>query len=207
MLDERKTRKQPHILTFEEQAKLLAVATPHLRCLIALLVDTGLRVNCEALTLAWKDVDFEKAQIVVRESKTIAGRRVIPLSESCSAELRRWRELTGPEFSAFVFSNPSNPAKPLLSIRKTWSTALKNAGLAPFPIYSLRATFASRLSAAGVPDGFVSQMLGHAGGLLQTYSKAVDEFRRDAIRKLEELRKTPASRPTSAEPTPTIRLN
>jgi hypothetical protein len=48
----------------------------------------------------------------------------------------------------------------------------------------------SRLSAAGVPDGFVSQMLGHAGSLLQTYSKAVDEYRREAIRRLEELRET-----------------
>jgi integrase len=207
MLDERKTRKQPHILTFEEQAKLMAVATPHLRCLIALLVDTGLRVNCEAIKLTWKDVDFEKAQVVVRESKTIAGRRIIPLSEFCKAELRRWRELTGPEYSMFVFPNPSNPAKALLSVRKTWLTALRNAELIPFPIYSLRATFASRLSAAGVPDGFVSQMLGHAGGLLQTYSKAVDEFRRDAIRKLEELKKVRTSCPTSTEPSPTTHPN
>ena len=108
MLDERKTRKQPHILTFEEQAKLLAVATPHLRCLIALLVDTGLRVNCEATKITWKDVDFEKSQIVIRESKTMAGRRVVPLSEFCKAELLRWRGLTGAPFSAFVFPNFSD---------------------------------------------------------------------------------------------------
>jgi integrase len=207
MLDERKTRKQPHILTFEEQAKLLTVATPHLRCMIALLVETGLRVNCEAMKLTWKDVDFGEAQIEVRESKTMAGRRVIPLSEFCKAELGRWRKLTGPEFSEFVFPNPSNQAKALLSIRKTWSTALRNAGLAPFPIYSLRATFASRLSAAGVPDGFVSQMLGHEGGLLQTYSKAVDEFQRDAIRKLEKFRETNISCPTSEKLTPPIHPN
>src|SRR6266446_96199 len=60
---------------------------------------------------------------------------------------------------AVVLPNLSNPSKHLGSIRKTWSTALRNAQLTPFPIYSLRATFASRLSAAGVPDGFVSQML------------------------------------------------
>jgi hypothetical protein len=33
-------------------------------------------------------------------------------------------------------------------------------------------------------------MMGHAGGLLQTYSKAIVEYRRDAIRKLEELRQS-----------------
>ena len=49
----------------------MALATPLLRCLIALLVDTGLRINCEAMKLTWKDVDFEKSQLVVRESKTL----------------------------------------------------------------------------------------------------------------------------------------
>lgn len=33
-------------------------------------------------------------------------------------------------------------------------------------------------------------MMGHAGGLLQTYSKAIVEYRRDAIHKLEELRQS-----------------
>jgi len=46
------------------------------------------------------------------------------------------------------------------------------------------------LSAVGVPAGSVSQMLGHAGGLLPATDiwEAVDEYRRDAIRKLEQLR-------------------
>ena len=73
---------------------------------------------------------------------------------------------------------------------KVWASALKTAKIEYFRIYDLRATFASRLSAAGVPDVFVSQMMGHAGGLLQTYSKAITEYRREAIRKLEELRES-----------------
>jgi integrase len=60
-----------------------------------------------------------------------------------------------------------------------------------FPIYNLRATFASRLSAAGLPDNLVAGMLGHSNpSILQTYAKVVDEYRRDAIRKLESYRKT-----------------
>lgn len=38
----------------------------------------------------------------------------------------------------------------------------------------------------GVPQVFVEQLMGHAGGLAQTYAK-VDEFGRDAIGKLEAL--------------------
>ena len=41
----------------------------------------------------------------------------------------------------------------------------------------------------GVPDLFVAQMIGHSSpSILQTYSKAIDEYRRDAIRKLEQMR-------------------
>jgi len=42
------------------------------------------------------------------------------------------------------------------------------------------------MNAAGVPEVFVAQLLGHIGGLTQVYAKAIDEFRRDAIKKLEE---------------------
>ena len=56
-------------------------------------------------------------------------------------------------------------------------------------IYNLRHTYASRLSAAGVSDLFVAQMIGHSSpSILQKYSKAIDEYRRDAVRKLEDLR-------------------
>ena len=37
----------------------------------------------------------------------------------------------------------------------------------------------------------VAQMLGHSStGIVMTYAKAIDEGRRDAIRKLEEFRQT-----------------
>ena len=56
-------------------------------------------------------------------------------------------------------------------------------------LYNLRHSFASRLSAAGVSDLFVAQMIGHSTpSILQRYSKAIDEFRRDAVRKLENMR-------------------
>jgi hypothetical protein len=42
------------------------------------------------------------------------------------------------------------------------------------------------MNAAGVPEVFLEQLLGHAGGLTQIYAKTIDEFRRDAIKKLEE---------------------
>src|ERR1700676_372189 len=191
LLEELKHRRRPHILTWEEQNKLLAVATPHLRALIVLLTETGLRVNKESLSLRWEDVDFKNSQLMVHDSKTIAGRRTVPLSELCKAELHRWKKFLGSEYSRYVFPNLDKPGNHILCVRKTWATALRMAQLPYFPIYYLRATFASRLSAVGVPDTFVAQMLGHSTtSILPSYAKAVDEYRRDAIRKLDELRKS-----------------
>ena len=190
-LDERSCRRQPHILTFEDQEKLLSVAPPRLRVLIVLLTETGMRVNKEALSLKWCDVDLKEGVIYVRESKTPAGRRTVPLSELCKAELLRWKNLCGPEFSDFIFPSFANTRHPLQGGRKSWVSALKKAGIPYFPIYNLRHTFASRLNAAGASPITVAQMLGHAStGIVQTYARVLDDVRKDAIRKLEEWRQS-----------------
>lgn len=74
-------------------------------------------------------------------------------------------------------------------VRASWAKALQDAGIEYFWLYNLRHTFASRLSAAGVSDLFVAQMIGHSTpSILQKYSKAIDEYQSEAVRRLEELR-------------------
>lgn len=194
-LEERSQRRQPRILSFEEQVKLEAVASPQLRTLIVLLTETGLRVGREALRLTWDDVDLVEGLIHVRDSKTLAGRRIVPMSAHCKTTLQEWRRITGPAFSRFVFGNPKNPTIHLKSVRKTWTRALKLAKLPYFPIYNLRAAFASRLSATGASDNMVAGMLGHSSpSIVSTYAKVVDEFRRQAIQKVELLRNSSTRR-------------
>jgi integrase len=187
-LEERKERRRATILTPDEERRLLPACNPLLRALCVLLIETGLRIAREALVLKWTELDLEQGTVSVAQTKTLAGRRMIPLSDFCKKELLKWRNLTGPEYSPFVFPAPSDSSAHLMGVRRSWKTALKTAGIDFFPIYNLRATFASRLSAAGVPDVFVSQLMGHAGSLLGTYSKAIMDYRIDAIRKLEQLR-------------------
>jgi integrase len=125
-------------------------------------LETGLRSNREALVLKWDDIDFVSDIIRVLESKTAAGIRNVPLSAVCKSELLRWRSLVGPRFSPHVFPNMRNPKRPLKQIRGSWAKALKLANVNHFWIYNLRHTFASRLSAAGLPDLFIAQMMGHS---------------------------------------------
>jgi integrase len=181
--------RTPHIVTFEEEEKILAVAPPLIRALVVLILETGMRSHREALALTWEAIDFANDSIRVRESKTRAGIRNIPLSARCKAELLRWREMFGPEFSPFVFPKVRTPTQPLKDVRHSWEKTLKEAGVPRFVLYNLRHSYASRLSAAGVSDLFVAQMIGHSSpSILQTYAKAIDEYRRDAVRKLEEMR-------------------
>jgi integrase len=188
-LEERKQRRRPHILTFEEEDRVLAAAMPHVRVLTVLILETGMRSNREALALAWSDVDFVNDLIRVRDSKTKAGERTIPISARCKVELLRWRNVVGPEFSSYLFPQMHDPSKPMKNVRRSWARALKDAGLEYFWIYDLRHTLASRLTQAGVSPLFVAQIIGHSGtSILDTYVRAVDEYRRDAIHKLENLR-------------------
>jgi integrase len=189
MLEERKERRQPHILTFDEEEKLLSTAAEHVRVLAILILETGLRSGKEALPLKWADLDFLNESIRVRQSKTIAGQRIVPMSSRCIAELLRWQGVLGPNFSEYVFPKPGHPETHLRDVRAAWANALSVAGLEHFWIYDLRHTFASRVTQAGVSPIFVAQIMGHSNpSILQTYAKAIDEYKRSAISKLEALR-------------------
>jgi len=190
MLEERKERRQPHIWTVMEEQRLLAVAPDIIRVLVILILDTGLRSGREALALKWEDIDFSDDSIRIMQSKTAAGIRNVPMSNRCKAELLRWRKLLGPAFSEFVFANPQHPESPLKDVRRAWPKALKAAGLPTvWWIYDLRHTFASRLTEAGVSPIFTAQIMGHSSAnILQTYARAINEYKRSAISKLETYR-------------------
>src|SRR5579862_1064054 len=185
-LNERKERLQARPFTLDEERRLLAVANGYLRPLLVLLLDTGLRPNAEALPLKWRDVDFERGMIIVIASKTPAGLRTVPMTSRLKTELLRWKRLTGPKNSEFVFFYPRNPAKHLLQVPKTWARALKDAKVEKRRLYDCRSTFCSRMYAAGVQPVLIELLMGHAGsGLVHTYAKADDDFKRDAAAKLE----------------------
>lgn len=206
-LEERKQRRRPHILTYNEEDRLLAVASPHIRALAVLILETGMRSRREALSLLWNAVDFVNDVIHVRESKTIAGERTIPISARCKTELLRWRTLIDPEFSPYVFPNSQDPSKPMKDLRRSWANALKDAGLEYFGIYDLRHTLATRLTQAGVSPVFVAQIIGHSStSILSTYVRAIDEYRRDAIHKLEDLRHASAQKSHQIPPSDSIQL-
>jgi integrase len=103
--------------------------------------------------------------------------------------LRNWRNLVGPEYSEVVFPSFSNRRHALQGGRKAWASALKKAGIPFFPIYNLRHTFASRMTAAGVSPITIAQMLGHSSTrIVPRYAQVLDPNRLDAVKKMEAYR-------------------
>jgi integrase len=204
-LNESRDRRKPHILSWDEQKKLLAVASPRLRVLIVLGVETGMRTG-EMLKLQWNDINFLNDEIQVGRTKTPAGIRAVPISTQCKAELLRWRNLIGPRFSEWVFPSFTNRRHPLQrGGRKAWTNVLEKAGLPYFPILYLRHTFASRLTSAGVSPLTIAQMLGHSSTqIVPRYAQVLDQNRLDAMKKLEGLKKSANQEVASATADETV---
>lgn len=90
--------------------------------------------------------------------------------------------------SEYLFPSPSPRAKKpyVTSLRKIWEKTLRRAGIAYFPLYHLRHTFATRLSAGGVADHFVTQMLRQGdASVFKRYSQAKLAMMREALAKLD----------------------
>jgi integrase len=90
---------------------------------------------------------------------------------------------------------PVPKPKTLTNLRKAWAVTLKKAGLPHFALYEVRHTFATRLSAGGVADHVVTQMLRQGDAeVFKLYSHAKLGMMREALAKLDrQANKRPGS--------------
>ena len=71
------------------------------------------------------------------------------------------------------------------SIKRIWRTALRKAEISYFRIYDLRSTYATRLSAGGVADEWVVQLLRQGNSdVFKKYSQMKLAMKREALEKL-----------------------
>jgi len=91
--------------------------------------------------------------------------------------------ITGP--SPFLFPNDRNPSGHIGDLRTTWEKSLRRAKVPYFRIYDLRSTYATRLSAGGVADEWVTQMLRQSDAqVFKKYSQMKLQMKREALDKL-----------------------
>ena len=122
----------------------------------------------------------------------------MPMTDPAYAAFKDQFQIAGS--SEYLFPRiTERGSKPYLcNVKKAWRTTLRRAEVPYFSLYELRHTFATRLSAGGVADHFVTLMLrqGDAGVFMQQ-SQAKLNMTREALVKLD---RTANERPANSRP-------
>ena len=85
----------------------------------------------------------------------------------------------------WLFPCDRNPLGHQQNFGKVWSTTLRKAGVPYFRLYGLRSTYATRLSAGGVADEWVTQLLRQGDSMVfKKYSQMKLQMKREALQKM-----------------------
>ena len=138
-----------------------------------LKVMTGLRRG-EICGLKWSDIDFGASKLrvqrsvsvkkggglVIGETKTNTGTRVITMPPSVREVLQNRKQTAITEWVFPSFLNPLQPIHPAAAYRKL-KVILKHAELPLIRFHDLRHTFATHAMKGGVDAKTLSGILGH----------------------------------------------
>ena len=161
-------------LSDEDIQKLIGGTTNKLtRDLITFLIYTGCRKG-EALNLKWDDVDLNNDLIAIKGTKTKYD-RYMPISKPLKELLTAIEKKDG----LYVFN--LNGAK-LGNFRKSFMTAVRNAGLKDLHIHDLRHVFASKMVMNGTSLYITGELLGHrTTQMTKRYSHLVPDTLKKAV--------------------------
>src|SRR5262249_23944280 len=140
------------VVTPAEEQKYLAAAPSLLADVATVLIDSGMRPE-ELFRQRWENVTWVNGRhgiILVTHGKTKAARRVLPLTPRVRAILEtRWKAAGSPD-EGWMFPRPtkSEHIEPS-TLKKQHRKSLKDSGVRPFVLYSLRHTFLTRLGESG----------------------------------------------------------
>jgi integrase len=176
----------------EQLLALLDSAPRGHEAILATLAGAGLRVG-ELCALDWRDLDLSTGTLIVRESKTTAGRREVDMPSGLVTAL--WTlaatsDRTNPDDPVFVGrrgnrQKPDNVGRRLKTAVSKANVELDRLGIAPISQrvspHSLRRTYASLRFACGDDPVYVAEQGGWADPIfpMKVYARAVR--RRDRL--------------------------
>ena len=174
---------RPHYASWSEQQQIELHASVHLGNIVRIITETGLRVYKELLPMKKDQVDLVNSVVWIPVSKTPNGISEHPLTTHALEAFRNQIAISGN--GDFLFPSDETPTKHLKSVKTAWRNTLRRAGIPYFRIYDLRSTYATRLSAGGVADEWVTQMLRQGDSqVFKKYSQMKLQMKREALEKL-----------------------
>ncbi len=174
---------RPHYMSRSEQQRIQAHAPKHLRNIITIITETGLRVFKELLSMKKDQLDLPNACVWIPDSKTPNGIAEVPLTPLAVEAFRNQLAISGP--GPFLFPSDLNPSGHQRTLNTAWQKTLRRAGVPYFRIYDLRSTYATRLSVGGVADEWVIQLLRQGDShIFKKYSQMKLQMKREALEKI-----------------------
>ncbi len=152
----------PVTLSEEQAQQLLAAAElPWHRCLVMLLLATGIR-RSEAVQISLEDMDLANRQLLVHGKG--AKQRIVPLTRQAVAAIQQYLPYRPGTQSRRLFVNSRGQPIRGYMINAALDEMLEKAGLAGQGItpHKLRHTFATQLIHKGVDVRTVQELLGHS---------------------------------------------
>ena len=180
-----RTKVEP--FTLEDVQRFLAAVRADFRPYYTVRFLTGMRTG-EVDGLKWKYVDFERRQILVRETfvmgredytKNDHSQREIAMSEPVYEALREQHERT--KGRTFVFCTAQGQPLNYHNVAKrVWHPLLRHLGMTPRKPYQTRHTAATLWLAAGENPEWIARQMGHATTemLFRVYSRYVPNITR-----------------------------
>jgi integrase len=104
------------------------------------------------------------------------------LTDIAADAFRSQLAISGP--GPYLFPSDENASGHQKTFKTAWHATLRRAGVRYFRIYDLRSTYATRLSAGGVADEWVTQLLRQGDAKL---FKKYSQMKREALAKLNRL--------------------
>ncbi len=181
--------KRTEVIPFslEEAQRILAAVRPDFRAYLTFRFFTGLRSG-EVHGLKWKNVNFERRLVFVRESlvlgedddlKTDGSQRDLYMSQVVFDALRQQHD--GKCASEYVFTNTiGGPLDNKNFVNRVWNPLLDQLGLERRRPYQMRHSAATFWLAAGEAPEWIARQLGHTTTemLFRVYSRYVPNLTR-----------------------------
>ena len=175
--------EQTRVLTYDEQAKYLVAATPVLRDVATLMLETGMRPE-EVYRIKPENVNLAGGFLFNPYGKTKAARRRVPLTADARNVLAR--RIAGLE-ALFLFPCETDASRPVPKVNNAHDRAVKVSKVAKFRLYDLRHTWATRAAESGIDLVTLAALLGHSKiQMVLRYAHPTQEHQTRSVERMEQ---------------------
>jgi len=169
--------KKERVLTRDEETRLLNACPDHLKDVIRIALNTGMRRG-EILGLTWDWIDFEECIITLPQTHTKTNiSRKVPINEIVRRILLKRKLQSGG--SEFVFPSEKSKSGHIKWLKRSFKRACEDAQIKDLRFHDLKHTAITRMVEAGVPRDDISKVVGTSYKLIvERYSHQKESLRK-----------------------------